>query len=96
MADKILIKSGSGDSRLTSKELAYHTTEKALYIGTQDGNVRLCGARDAEEIEKKLTATPIEFQASLEAGAGISEIVTAFNNLLATLKANGIMKTNEE
>ena len=31
-------------------ELGYRTDEKALYIGTANGNVRLCGADDIEEL----------------------------------------------
>lgn len=96
MEDKILIKSGSGDSRLVSKELAYHTTEKALYIGTEKGNIKLCNADDILKLEGKLTATQMEMQENLGDGAELGDVITAFNSLLASLKANGIMKTNEE
>lgn len=47
MADLIKIKGGSGAvPTLQSRELAYSKDEKALYIGTDSGNVRLCGADD--------------------------------------------------
>lgn len=47
MADLITIKGGAlGDRdtmpRLAINELGFRTDEKALYIGTSDGNVRLC------------------------------------------------------
>ena len=52
MADLITIKGGSGDvPTLQDRELAYRKDEKALYIGTGDKNVRLCGAEDAERID---------------------------------------------
>ena len=42
MADLITIKGGSGDvPKLQPRELAYRKDEKALYIGTEDGNVKL-------------------------------------------------------
>ena len=48
MADLIKIKSGAKGNRetmpkLETGELGYETDEKALYIGTASGNVRLCG-----------------------------------------------------
>lgn len=52
MADLIRIKGGSGDVPvLQDRELAYSKDEKALYIGTDGGNVRLCSANDVSEIE---------------------------------------------
>lgn len=35
-------------------ELGFRTDEDALYIGTADGNVRLCGADDLRVINLKL------------------------------------------
>jgi hypothetical protein len=53
MADLIKIKSGSGNvPTLQDKELAYRKDEKALYIGTSGGNVRLCGANDISELRQ--------------------------------------------
>lgn len=47
MADLITIKGGSGNvPTLQDRELGYSKDEKALYIGTSNGNVRLCGADD--------------------------------------------------
>lgn len=48
MADLIKIKGGSGSiPALQDRELAYSKSEKALYIGTSGGNVRLSGENDA-------------------------------------------------
>lgn len=56
MADLIKIKGGSGDvPALQDREIAYSKSEKALYIGTKDGNVRLCGADDYGRIETLIT-----------------------------------------
>lgn len=47
MADLIIIKGGKGDvPQLQDKELGYSRDEKALYIGTANGNVKLCNADD--------------------------------------------------
>lgn len=63
MADLIKIKGGKGAvPALQDKELAYSRDEKALYIGTEDGNVRLCGAEDIE----KLTALIDDITARLD------------------------------
>ena len=57
MADLIKIKGGSGDiPTLQDRELAYSKDEKALYIGTEDGNERLCGALDVNQINTRIDA----------------------------------------
>ena len=62
MADLIKIKSGEPAAErpempdLDECELGYRTDEKALYIGTKDGNVRLCGADDIASIIARLDA----------------------------------------
>lgn len=64
MADLIRIKGGRGTvPTLQDKELAYSKGEKALYIGTEGGNERLCGAEDITQ----LTARIDEIIARLEA-----------------------------
>ena len=51
MADSIKIKGGSGSvPTLQDREIAYSKDEKALYIGTENGNVRLCGADDISQL----------------------------------------------
>lgn len=53
MADTIKIKGGSGAvPRLVDREIGYRNDEKALYIGTKEGNVRLCGADDINELKQ--------------------------------------------
>lgn len=57
MADLIRIKGGNGDvPDLQDRELAYNKGEKALYIGTENGYVRLCGADDKSELYAKIEA----------------------------------------
>lgn len=51
MADLIQIKGGSGNvPTLQDREIAYSKDEKALYIGTSSGNVRLCGVEELVKI----------------------------------------------
>ena len=51
MADLIQIKGGNGNvPNLQDREMAYRKDEKALYIGTTSGNVKLCDA----ELEQRL------------------------------------------
>ena len=57
MADLIRIKGGSGDIPiLQERELAYRNDEKALYIGTNNGNERLCGAGDINALSARIDA----------------------------------------
>lgn len=60
MADLIAIKSGALGDRstmpnLNKDELGFRTDEKALYIGTDNGNVRLCGAEDLVKLNNLST-----------------------------------------
>ncbi len=58
MADLIRIKAGNTLKRaedkptpeLAENEVAYSKDEKALFIGTADGNVKLCKAEDVDTI----------------------------------------------
>lgn len=53
MADLIKIKGGDGTvPKLQDRELAYSRDEEALYIGTDNGNVRLCGKSDLAMIQE--------------------------------------------
>ena len=59
MADSIIIKCGALGNRsamptLAVGELGYRTDEKALYIGTKEGNVRLVGGDGASDISTLL------------------------------------------
>ena len=52
MADKIKIKAGNGEvPKLDDKEIAYRKDKKAIYIGTQDGNVKVGDAGWEQRIE---------------------------------------------
>ena len=55
MADIIKIKGGSGAiPTLQDRELAYSKTEKALYIGTENGNVKLVTAMTDADVSDRL------------------------------------------
>jgi hypothetical protein len=76
MADLIKIKGGSGEvPKLQDRELAYSKDGKALYIGTDDGNVRLCGESDLDMImELNTTIT------------SLSNVITEINARLDALE----------
>ena len=119
---------------LAVRELVYCTDEKALYIGTSAGNIKLCAAalegvvnthtssinslnnnvsslgnaltavsntasgnfssiqNIMNTLPSKLTAGKVAAQAGLAADADAATIVTAVNNLIAAMKASGVMK----
>ena len=86
MADTIQIKAGKKGDReampaLADRELAYEQDEKALYIGTPDGNVKLC------------TAQKVAAQAELAAEADLPAVISSINNLIAAMKNSGVMNT---
>lgn len=95
MADTIQIRAGkkAGMPTLAVRELGYVTDEKALYIGTANGNVKLCDADLEDTVKNKLTATPVAAQGSLDAAAELAAVITAYNNLIAAMKASGMMAT---
>ena len=92
MADTIQIRAGNKDSMpvLADREIAYVRDEKALYIGTPQGNVKLCDA-DLEAI--KLTAQKVAAQAELAAAADLPAVISSINNLIAAMKSSGVMNT---
>ena len=85
MADTIRIRSGALNGRnempklryaevvngeQKGSEIGFNTDEIALYIGTKNGNVRLCGANDITELNAKIEALGIridDITARLEA-----------------------------
>lgn len=107
MADTIQIKGGKreGMPPLAERELAYASDEKALYIGTDKGNQKLCsadteqkvanyGARFADidlELGARLTAKKVVSLAELGAGVDLATVIAAYNSLIAALKASGVM-----
>ena len=44
-------------------ELGYRTDESALYIGTNNGNKRLCGVNDVAELNNKINSINTEIRA---------------------------------
>lgn len=100
MADTIQIKRGNttGTTYLADGELGYSKEEKALYIG--DGgrrNQKICSAVEMaqllEQMPNKLTGAQLNAISPLAETSDITDVVTAFNALIAELKASGIMKT---
>lgn len=102
MADTIQIKAGAGETKpdLAGREIAYATDEKALYIGTADGNLKLCQADDIEAVKKlkedmkdKLKASQVAAQTEVAADADMPTLIAAHNALIAALKESGVMGT---
>ena len=78
MTDTIKIKGGKGNvPELEDREPGYSKDEEALYIGTKNGNVRLCGKQDSLRIEQN--ATKIE---------ELSSQISALNGQIETLRSN--------
>ena len=95
MTDTIYIKSGElGDRKEMpalkydsekGSEVAYQTEEEALYIGTQDGNKRLCGAKDIGDINTRLNA----INASISSiNAQIKDIDSQIAEIISRLDAS--------
>lgn len=94
MADKIQIRAGNkiGMPTLTDRELAYVRDENALYIGTPNGNKEINGELK-EQIAGKLTASAVAAQVGVASDAGIGEVASALNALIAAMKSSGVMNT---
>lgn len=43
------------DGEKRGSEIGFHEGEKALYVGTKEGNLRLCGAGDGVDINSILS-----------------------------------------
>lgn len=95
MADTIQIKAGNKGNMpvLADREIAYVRDEKALYIGTPQGNVKLCNADLEDTVNKKLTANKVAAQAELAAAADLPTVISGINNLIAAMKSSGVMNT---
>ena len=83
MADTILLKGGKKANMptLSAREIACATDEKALYIGINGTNVRLCGADDQADTLPELAPE-----------SDLATVISAYNSLLAALKAGKLMK----
>ena len=92
MNDLILVKSGALGTRkempkLNEGEFGYRTDTNELYIGTNEGNKRLCGVGDKAEINKNIGDVNVQINtihASLES---ISTDIFKLNEELATINA---------
>ena len=92
MDDTIKIRGGSGKTpELQDKELGYNRDEKALYIGTPEENVRLCGADDiagAKKYADGLKSEAKEYADSIVNGAKeyIDGLIAEVNERLEALE----------
>ena len=67
MSDIIRIKGGRGTvPTLQDRELAYSKDEKALYIGTENGNERLSGSGDDSAMKAYVDGLVADINARLE------------------------------
>lgn len=68
MADLIKIKGGRGAvPTLQDRELAYSKDENALYIGTENGNVKLSGSGDDSAMKAYIDGLVATINARLDA-----------------------------
>lgn len=92
--DTILLKGGKKANMpvLREREIVVATDEEALYVGINGKNVRVCGAGDKAELDKKLTANKMASLSPLAADSDIAAVITAYNSLISALKTSGIME----
>lgn len=126
MADNIYLPAGkkAGMPNLSDREPAFVRDEKALYIGTPDGNLKLCEAGTIDKVAEleedlavleetvetlqgntdslealqtkvdgKLSATPAAVLPELTGEEDLAAVISAYNSLIAALKASGIMSS---
>ena len=68
MADSIRIKAGKGNvPTLQDREIAYSKDEKALYIGTPEGNVKVADAGLEERLKAYIDGLVADINARLDA-----------------------------
>lgn len=84
MADLIKIKGGSGTvPTLQDRELAYSKDEKALYIGTANGNVKIAQESWGTDI------TSLKGKPEYYSKAEVDSLVATINARLDALEASG-------
>ena len=107
MADNIFLKSGNkaGMPALPDRMPAFVRDEKALYIGTPDGNLKLCSAETEgkvkalekrvltmeESMDNKLSAIAAEAVADVASDAEAAESAAKVNEIISAMKASGLM-----
>lgn len=83
MADLMRIKGGNGDvPKLDDRELGYRKDLKELYIGTDDGNIRLCGAKDKKELKDYIDSLITTLETIETTIATLEETVADINSRL--------------
>ena len=88
MADTIRIKGGNGDvPTLQDREIAYRKDEKALYIGTGAGNIRLCGADDKKNSDDEIQGLNKRVAALESKQASANSILENINAEIAAMKS---------
>lgn len=92
--DTILLKGGKKANMpsLREREIVVATDEESLYVGINGKKVRVCGAGDKAELDKKLTANKMASLSPLATDSNTSAVVTAYNSLISALKTSGIME----
>ena len=103
MADSVQIKGGAKASMpvLAERELGWCSDTGELYVGNGREN-RKVGADIERKLElacddieadlgKKLTATPTAAQNALAEDAELAAVISAYNALVAAMKASGVM-----
>lgn len=76
---------GAVGSEVVGSELGYRTDKKELYIGTRDGNVRLCGANDVSEINGKINNVLTRMNSMDTEIAGIRTEISNINTKLTEI-----------
>ena len=91
MADTIQVRAGNKANMptLADRELAYVRDEEALYVGTPDGNVKIGAALEASV--KALEGRKAAAVADVASNAELAAVIGKVNELIAALKASGIM-----
>ena len=102
MSGSIRLRAGdrAGMPRLADREPAYVRDEQALYVGTPDGNVKVCSAATEgkvtaleQTVASKLTANKVAAQTAVASDADAATIAAALNSLIAAMKSSGVMNT---
>ena len=103
MNDTIQLRAGNKENMptLADREPAYVRDEKALYVGTPAGNVKITGpveerVKDLEETvqtlsEEKLTAYKAASVTELSSDSELASVIETVNGLISALKESGIM-----
>lgn len=69
---------------LKDRELGYHRSEKALYIGVDGFDIKLCQADDVGRKAGFVDEVPED--------AELGEVIASLNSLISALKESGLMR----